>query len=380
MTAPLRILHLVEPVDGGVATLVRALVRWQIAHGHTVGVVAPDRGPLAGDLRALGADVTSLDIPRGLRVTRADLRAARALSALLRAGQWQVLHAHDSRAGVLGRPVARAAGVPVVYNAQSFAHLAQRAQGTGRSRYALTWAIEWALAPLSAAITVPSVGFAEQAIASRVVSRRRVEVVHNGYDPAPAVAPDRELAALAAQAPLIGFLSRMTGVKDPLGLLEALALLRDRGIDFRAAFVGDGPLESEVAERATAHGLADHVLVRPFTGLGAGPALAAFDIYVLPSTFEPFGIGLLEGMAAGLPTVATRVGGMPEIVRDGETGYLVEPADPTALADALQPLVTDPDLRQRMGSAGRARARMFSVSAMAERMDAVYERATHRDR
>jgi glycosyltransferase involved in cell wall biosynthesis len=376
----LRILHVLEAVEGGTATLLRALVAEQLRCGHFVGAVVADRGPLADDLRALGASVTAIELRRELWAPVADAGALRRLVATVRSDRWDIVHTHDSRAGVLGRPVARALGVPNVHSAHSFAHLTQGVRGRGRSRYALTWAIEWALAPLSAAITVPSVGFAEQAIASRVVSRRRVEVVHNGYDPAPAVAPDRELAALAAQAPLIGFLSRMTGVKDPLGLLEALALLRDRGIDFRAAFVGDGPLESEVAERATAHGLADHVLVRPFTGLGAGPALAAFDIYVLPSTFEPFGIGLLEGMAAGLPTVATRVGGMPEIVRDGETGYLVEPADPTALADALQPLVTDPDLRQRMGSAGRARARMFSVSAMAERMDAVYERATHRDR
>lgn len=376
----LRILHVLEAVEGGTATLLRALVAEQLRRGHSVGAVVADRGSLAGDLRALGACVTAIELRRELWAPVADARALSPLVAAVRSAPWDIVNTHDSRAGVLGRPVARALRIPNVHSAHSFAHLTQRVRGRGRLRYALTWAIEWALAPLSAAITVPSAGFGEQAIASRVVSRRRLEVVHNGYDPAPPVAADPELAALAARAPLIGFLSRMTGVKDPLGLVEALALLRDRGFDFRAAFVGDGPLEADVAARAAAHGLADRVLVRPFTGLGAGPALAAFDIYVLPSTFEPFGIGLLEGMAAGLPTVATRVGGMPEVVGDGETGYLVEPANPTALADALQPLLTDPDLRQRMGSAGRARARTFSVSAMAEGMEAVYERAARRDR
>lgn len=99
------------------------------------------------------------------------------------------------------------------------------------------------------------------------------------------------------------------------------------------------------------------------------------DVFVLPSLFEPFGIVLLEAMAAGLPVVASRVGGIPEIVEDGATGILVQPGDATALSLALETLISDPPLRQRMGQAGRRRAEKYSWEIIIPRIREVYEEA-----
>ncbi len=104
-------------------------------------------------------------------------------------------------------------------------------------------------------------------------------------------------------------------------------------------------------------------------------AYGSADIFVLPSLFEPFGIVLLEAMAAGLPVVASRVGGIVEVVRDGETGVLVRPGDPTVLSRALEDLISDSSLRSRMGQAGLCRAAAYSWERILPRIIEVYEEA-----
>lgn len=101
-------------------------------------------------------------------------------------------------------------------------------------------------------------------------------------------------------------------------------------------------------------------------------ALQAFDLFVLPSHNEGMGRAVVEAMAAGLPVVATCVGGLPDVVVDGQTGLLVPPRDPGALAEALMRLLEDPDMRTRMGRAGQIRAEEFSDQVMFERLEALY--------
>jgi glycosyltransferase involved in cell wall biosynthesis len=102
--------------------------------------------------------------------------------------------------------------------------------------------------------------------------------------------------------------------------------------------------------------------------------LQALDIFVLPSNWEGLPNAVLEAMAAGLPVVATRVGGVPEVVVEGQTGILVPPRDPNALADALLTLLRDPNLRRRMGQAGRQRVQeYFSVDQMVSKTETLYE-------
>src|SRR5438128_997612 len=121
---------------------------------------------------------------------------------------------------------------------------------------------------------------------------------------------------------------------------------------------------------------------RGYVGRDAGSAAAiggvpARDLFVLPSLFDSFPIAILEAMAAGLPVIATRVGGVPEVVLDGETGLLVEPGDPKRLASAIEMLASDASARRNMGKQGRARAQLFSWEDVIARTWRVYQEAVN---
>jgi glycosyltransferase involved in cell wall biosynthesis len=152
-------------------------------------------------------------------------------------------------------------------------------------------------------------------------------------------------------------------------LLEAAARVPD------ASFVvaGDGPDRERLGETARSLGLHDRVC---FLGHrdDVPDLLRSCDVFVLPSLYEGFPLSVLEAMAAGKPVIATAVGGTPEAVSDGETGFLVPPGDPSALAAAIRAVLSDPVLARRLGSAGRERAcRTFSAAEMVRHVVRLYE-------
>jgi glycosyltransferase involved in cell wall biosynthesis len=169
-------------------------------------------------------------------------------------------------------------------------------------------------------------------------------------------------------------IGRLAPEKGPQYVLEALRRLVAAGAPVRLVFAGDGPLRAALTEQALAWGLSAHV-----TMLGAfddlAPVLRATDIVAHPSLNDGRSVAVLEAMAWGRPVVATRVGGLPELVVDGETGRLVPPADAAALAQALLDLIADPAGRQRMGRAGRERflAGAYTPAAMVAATLKVYE-------
>ena len=174
----------------------------------------------------------------------------------------------------------------------------------------------------------------------------------------------------------------MQGVKDPLNLVEAFVHLRRTRPDLapraRLVMVGEGPLREAALARLKAEG-ADQDAWLPGSREDVPEQLRGFDVFALPSRAEGISNTILEAMATGLPTVVTDVGGNPELVRDGETGWLVPSADPAALAEGLARYVENPALAREHGASGRARAeREFSLTAMVERYLSVYDRATRR--
>jgi glycosyltransferase involved in cell wall biosynthesis len=137
--------------------------------------------------------------------------------------------------------------------------------------------------------------------------------------------------------------------------------------------VGDGELRGELEAQARRLGLAPHVRFAGWRD-NVAEVLALADVFVLPSESEGFGRVLVEAMAMGRPVVATNVGGIPDIVLDGETGLLVEPADPAALASAVGALLDEPARAARLGAAGRARAEStFSLGAHVDAVERVYD-------
>ena len=166
--------------------------------------------------------------------------------------------------------------------------------------------------------------------------------------------------------PVVGFVGRIEPRKGPLDLVRAAPLIRARLPDARIVLVGDDPYDSApeyAAEVRAAEG------VEQIAWVPDGAAVMRhLDVLVAPSRQEPFGTVLAEAMAVGTPVVATRVGGLAEVVADGVTGRLVAPGDPAELAAAVLEVLAD---RERMGAAAREHARQFGADAYADRVEAI---------
>jgi glycosyltransferase involved in cell wall biosynthesis len=192
-----------------------------------------------------------------------------------------------------------------------------------------------------------------------------VRVIPNGVSPAP---PDADAVPLPGPGPLVGTVARLDPVKGIDVLLRAVAQLPTA----RLAVVGRGAEEPALRELAAALGLTDRVT---WLGWSDRPRayLPAFTVFVLASRAEGLPLSICEAMLAGLPVVATDVGSVADVVVDGETGLLVPPDDPVALAGALRRVLDDPALAARLGSAGRRRAEAeLTDEAMARRYEALY--------
>lgn len=181
---------------------------------------------------------------------------------------------------------------------------------------------------------------------------------------------------------VIGTVGRMQAVKDPLNLVEAFLHLRRSRPDLaprvRLAMVGDGALREPVEARLRDGGAREAASL-PGAREDVAEQLRAFDLFVLPSKAEGISNTILEAMATGLPVVATRVGGNPELVEEGRTGLLVPPSDPAALAAAFARYAENPGLVAEHGAAGRARARAeFSLDRMVARYTALYDEGVRR--
>jgi colanic acid/amylovoran biosynthesis glycosyltransferase len=204
----------------------------------------------------------------------------------------------------------------------------------------------------------------------------RVAVVHCGVEPDVYAPPQDQRDDDTGEALRIIAIGTLHEVKGQTHLIEACRLLRERGVLASCRIVGDGPDRPALARQIAEAGLEGSVLlVGQLTEAAVIDALHAADVLVAPSVptrrgkREGIPVVLMEGMAAGLPVVASRLSGIPELVEDGLSGVLVPPADPASLATALAGLAADPGRRQRMGATGRATVvRDFDVRVNAERL------------
>ena len=337
-----------------------------------LSVIVPDDGPLVERLHALDVETCRVPLNDRLVSPRAFLALVRALQRL----RPVIVHSHGARSNVYARLAARYAGVPVVVSTVHNSLFDYEVAGWRRALYVLA---ERITSPLADRIVAVS-----QAIARDLVDRYRIEagrtvVVHNGID-AWAFRPTRDSASLRAEmrvprgGRVVVMAGRMTPQKGWDVLFEAAARLSSVRDDLFWLLVGDGPLRPALTRRAGELG------VRAcFAGARADMAdvLGCADVVVLASRSEGLPFTLLEAMALGKPVVATRVGGVPEVVEDGLSGRLVPPEDPAALASAVAAVLDAPDA-VAMGARGRARVQTaFTLDAMVRGIERVYATALH---
>ncbi len=340
---------------GGGEVQVTALLRELAARGQRARLAADPRGRLAAVAAEMGVPVVPLRIANNV-----DVRAGFALRRLVPGHD--VVHFHTARAHALA-PFCRQPGTRLVVTRR----MDYRPSGGVYARWLYNRAVD--------AVIAISDGV-RAALVAAGVRPERIRVVPSGIDPARYEAPADAGAALrraAGAAPSDVVVVVMGGLVVRKGHAVLLAAAERAPASLRYVFCGDGT-ERAALER-TAAGLGGRVHFAGFRG-DVAACLAAADVVALPSLHEGLGVAALEAMAASRAVVASRVGGLGEVVEDGVTGMLVSPSDPAALAAALEALAGEPMRRAAMGIAGRARvAARFTAARMAEGTIACYGEA-----
>jgi len=345
------------------------LVAGSLARGEdSMEFVADELGVKVERLPGLRRDISPIrDVVEVLR-----------LAQLIRRERPTILHTHTAKAGAVGRLAALVSGdarPPIVVHT-FHGHVLRGYFGPFRTlgfRLLERW-----LARGTDALVAVSPEVRDDLVRLGVAPRAKFTVVRlgielearsggqNGRD------ETRRVLGIAPGRFTVGWIGRMTGVKRTGDVLLAFKELRERGVDALLCMVGDGPERRQVEQRAHDLGIMRDTL---FLGYQEDVAqfYAAFDAMILPSGNEGTPVSAMESLAAGRPVVATRVGGVPDVVRDGEDGFLVELGDVEELADALARLAEDPELRVRMGEAGRARVLpRYAVKRLVEDVDRLY--------
>lgn len=362
---PGRVLQLVLSLEPGGAERLVIETAHRLTQHIPMAVCSLDgTGAWDHELTDRGIPLTTLDRRPGFRPAIARMVAREA-----RRHRATVLHCHQYSPFVYGSLSIAFHGAKVVYTEHG--RLADSCPGL-RRRVANT-----VIGRLPRRIVAVSEDLRRSMIAEGFPGDR-IEVVRNGIDPG-APADDRarrgarQRLGLPADAVVIGTVARLDRVKDLRTLVEAFSALRRALPTAVLLIVGEGPLRTEL-EAVAAHVAAGEAV--RFLGMRADArnVIAAFDVYVNTSISEGISLSILEAMAAGLPVVATRVGGTPEVVQDSVTGILVAPRDPSALAHVLAQLAVDTSRRAAMGAAGRARVEdQFALDSMVHRYRTMYE-------
>lgn len=349
---------------GGPARQLPSLGRELSRHGFESILLAGEEGLREGSL----APPWVVRVP-GLRRRPgpADARALRALSRTFRSGRPQVVHTHMAKAGALGRIAARRAGVPVVVHTFHgsvldgyFPRPVARAIAAAERR----------LARSTDALIAVSAAVRDVLLERRIGRPEQWHVIPVGLELDALLAgslPQAEARArlgLGREGPLVGIVGRLVSVKDHRTFLRAAAQLAARRPAVRFVVAGDGPLRESLRREAQAL-LGERIRFLGWV-LELEALYSALDLVVLTSRNEGTPLALVEAGAAGVPAVATRVGGVPDIVRDGATGLLAPVGDAAAIAGMVAALLDDPACARAMGAAARDWVRdRFSIRRLA---------------
>jgi glycosyltransferase involved in cell wall biosynthesis len=381
---PVRVLRVIARLNmGGPALHVAYLTAGLAERGYETTLVA---GSLARgeDSMAFVADELGIEVERLEELHREispvrDAVAIVRLARLIRRVRPHILHTHTAKAGAVGRLAALLAGdarPPIVVHTFHGHVLRGYFDPLRTAGFRL---LERWLATKTPALVAVSPQVRDDLVALGVAPRERFVVVRLGIELEQRVAAEqdgrgesRRVLGIGAERFAVGWIGRMTGVKRTDDVLRVFRRLRDRGVDACLCMVGDGPDRPAIERRAHELGVMRDTLFLGYQEEVA-PFYAAFDAMVLPSINEGTPVSAIEALAAGRPVVATRVGGVPDVVREGEDGFLVEAGDVDALADRLARLAADPELRERLGAAGRARViPRYSVERLVDDVDRLY--------
>lgn len=330
--------------------------------GHKVTILVGGMGIVNEKAKALGLNCHSVpELVRPIHPLH-DVRCFFALKRWFKTLQPDIIHLHSSKAGLIGRLSAAGLGVPVVFTAHGWSFT----EGVSAFSTMLYRNLERWVSPLADRVITVSDYDRHRALNLGVVPAHKMQTIHNGM---PVLAMEEQLHSW--QGGRIIMVARFEQPKDHLLLLDAVAQLKG---NFQLQLVGDGPLFAQAKSKAIQLQLDDRV---EFCGSRHDVAalLRQADIFVLASRWEGLPLTILEAMRAGLPVVASDVGGVSEAVFDGETGFTVPHGDPLLFSKALQQLLDDPALARRFGEAGQQKfMQQFTFANMLQQTLSLYQK------
>jgi len=311
-----------------------------------------------------------------------DLLALKDLTLFIKKRSYHIVHTHNSKAGFLGRLAAKLAGVPVIiHTVHGFAFHDQEPMWRqflfrNLERLASHWCDKMIF------ISQPLIDWA---LKEKIIREEKIVKIYSGIelDQFHPVTRDeknriKKKWKIRQKDIVIGVVSKLWEGKGHAILIEAFKELKKEIKDTRLVIVGEGYLYDRLVNLVHRYGLSDSVL---FTGfqMDVSEIIATFDVAVLPSFFEGMGRVLLEAMAMEKPVVASRVGGIPDLVEDGVNGFLVSPGDVRDLVNTLKKTISDRKLARKMGKEGRKRmSEQFNADVMVRSIEKVYHECLNR--
>jgi glycosyltransferase involved in cell wall biosynthesis len=337
-----------------------------------------ERKTVGGQLEeARNKGVKVVEIPSLLRRINPvqDTKALNFLRRLIARENPDIVHTHTYKAGILGCWAARLAGVPHIVHTPHghvfYGHFDPLITQVFKT-------IEKCTVPIMDRVVALTEGEREDYINFGVCPPEKLVTIHSGVDLGKfgngqrKIEEKRKALGLAPDAVVVGTVGWLLPIKGSMQLLKAMGNIWNGRRDLNLVYVGKGDLEDTLKTKAAMMGVENRVRFLGWRD-DVHEIMPLFDVFVLPSMMEGMGRALVEAMAAGKPVIGTRVGGIPDLVKDGYNGFLVEPGEVSGLAQAIHKLVGDEDLRKTMGERGMAMAPAYSVEKMIEKIDKLYK-------
>lgn len=356
----MRILYIVtRSFMGGAQAHLLELIR-AYSQDNEIGLISGEKGYFTDEAALAGAKFFAVSELVREPAPHLDYRAAERIEQIIKCFQPQIVHCHTWKAGLLGRWTARRAGIPSIYTPHGW----RFSPGARVREKLIAFPSEWAGSRIGNAVIAVSQFECDLAFRLKVAPARKVHLIHNGIQDSPHRANPGEGGDVHAV-----MVARFMNPKDHSTVLKAMAGLPAA---LRLSFVGDGPTLPAVRDEAERLGVAERVA---FLGerRGVDQILASAHVFILSSRHEALSISILEALRAGLPVVASNVGGVPECVRDGQTGTTFAAGDVNQLRRALIALVQSRSMRTAMGAAARELyEQQFTVDRMIEKTFSLY--------
>ncbi len=358
----LRIAYLVRPAEGGIKnhllTLLSGLDRGRF---EPLVICAPDCS-LYDDLEQAGYEVIPLGIVDGLDPCK-DVRAAMRLRAILLRIRPNILHIHSAKAGMVGRmaAVGMIRRPRIILTLHSFIF----DERTGPRKRKLIAAIDRLLMRWTDRVVAVSQALKDELVAVEGIDPGRIGVIHNGIRFTDLPKPEKT-------GTVVGTIARLAPQKGVEHFIRAAALVRKTHPEARFTIVGDGPFRADLEALAETLGVRDRIEFLGFRD-DALRIAGGFDVFVLASTRETFGITVIEALSQGVPVVASRTGGIPEIIDGSTTGLLAEPGSAEDIAAGVCKLLEDRELAARLAENGREFVRStFTAERMIRETERLY--------